>query len=298
MKASTRRLAKVADVACLCGCVMLVVLFIASVLFPAGSVPTARHVAADGTTYILLNDEHGLVLARQHATPRTSGPLVANVETFGLIDVYDNGQKLPGMRLVRPSSPWLPSFDWSTLGWHRGGNVLSGIGVFWPGAIFRVTLQAVFLPSPFLALMSFVMASPTVWAAIRRARRKRNVPLGLCACGYDLRATPERCPECGTIPAHRAATLDGADAPLRDPQPDDLQSRAGVRVATEQHAASIIIRDKEMGLSAVLAISVTDGNAVSAGIRRDGHRRLLNLSRHRRANLAFDQQRLVAKTLV
>jgi hypothetical protein len=50
-------------------------------------------------------------------------------------------------------------------------------------------------------LLELVMGViPAAWLH-RRAIARRAAGIGLCpACGYDLRATPDRCPECGAVP--------------------------------------------------------------------------------------------------
>ena len=93
--------------------------------------------------------------------------------------------------------------EWRFAGFHR-------TRMNWAFATsFTVTrTDSVTVPHWFWLALAGI--APTVWlrAAIRRRRRTHA---GLCrSCGYDLRATPDRCPECG-----RRAAAAGADGRIK-----------------------------------------------------------------------------------
>jgi hypothetical protein len=66
--------------------------------------------------------------------------------------------------------------------------------VQWPGP-FGANLH---IPFHTLAFPLTIPLATWLW---RIYKRRRRFPSGSCPnCGYDLRATPHRCPECGALP--------------------------------------------------------------------------------------------------
>jgi hypothetical protein len=63
--------------------------------------------------------------------------------------------------------------------------------------------HALFVPAWFVSALTLVL--PGV-AGLRMIRSRKITGAQICRrCGYDLRATPERCPECGVVPAGQEA---------------------------------------------------------------------------------------------
>jgi hypothetical protein len=87
----------------------------------------------------------------------------------------------------------------------------------------RIRSWSLVVPTWSLAALAAVLpATQALRAAAARHRRRRAASRGVChVCGYDLRGTPGRCPECGTAAAAAPATAEApvaaAEAPAAAP---------------------------------------------------------------------------------
>jgi len=109
-------------------------------------------------------------------------------------------QKLPkrGPQYVRMGGRPFPANWWQTLqfGWGSQTSPMQprfgGTRTMWHARV----------PYWFLSLLLALLPAYCVrrWLRARRRRAAGQCPI----CGYDLRATRDRCPECGAVPAESA----------------------------------------------------------------------------------------------
>jgi hypothetical protein len=116
---------------------------------------------------------------------------IQNMTNPGLARSYRNMPVGPAVLFSSspPGRAWLcvPPRWWNRLRFfHEQGST----GPLWHMVAF-----------PHWFLLPFFAAMPLL-SVLRARTRRRRVREGLCVnCGYDLRASPERCPECGLVPS-------------------------------------------------------------------------------------------------
>ena len=81
-----------------------------------------------------------------------------------------------------------------------------------PGAAYLPYSDEWYVEGDFWLPLVLLMFLPTTWLWIRVVRRR--VARDACPwCGYDLRATPDRCPECGKV------IVKAVPVPIKEPPP-------------------------------------------------------------------------------
>ena len=147
-----------------------------------------------------LGSFHGCVEVTRQSINNVAAPSYrARISTYGTVEIVSRPGSSAGMTFMAHPPQWkFAGFGRS----HMGGTIRMGSSAV---SVVRFDLLAIPYWCP-LGLLVLLASFPVLVRAWRRMR----MPAGHCIhCGYDLRASPERCPECG---ADSISTGAGYDA--------------------------------------------------------------------------------------
>jgi hypothetical protein len=116
-----------------------------------------------------------------HVSSLTNGPA-----RWEIVYIRDSFVVRKSLKLFKPPPTTLPK------------------GAVWAG----ISQATVYAQLSYWELLAFFAVLPAFWVVryMRDRRKLMRSNRGACpSCDYDLRATPDRCPECGTIPASQTS---------------------------------------------------------------------------------------------
>jgi hypothetical protein len=163
-------------------------------------------------TEYIISAGHGGVMFAHDVMPQTDNPAsgIQWPHIFMLVDPYPHYP-------VRALVPFRGAGSSFTSFYHWGFRMAWGTQPpLRPQGYSATEVETVTVPIWFLMLLCVPL--PLLW--LRRFRRRRyRLRHGLClSCGYDLRKSPEKCPECGAgkpsqVPASRPTAVTKSECP-------------------------------------------------------------------------------------